>query len=113
MALYTLSYKKEYIKSGSTTAPRGHLCNVTFQQRFVRWISRCLILLYMTEKSEFRDLILLNLEVQDALPVHFAVDHWTSKINLALLGIIAYYFAEDRQLRQSVLALRELSLAVS
>jgi hypothetical protein len=40
--------------------------------------------------------------------VHFTVDLWTSTNSLALLGIIAHYFAEDGQLRESVLALREL-----
>jgi hypothetical protein len=112
----------------------------TFQQLFVRWISRCSAPLLMTEKSEFRDLLIfLNPEVEDALPanhetvrnwimeafreeklrvqqavqssiskIHFTVDLWNSKNNLALLGIIAHYFAENGQLRQSVLGLREL-----
>jgi hypothetical protein len=40
--------------------------------------------------------------------IHFTVDLWTSTNFLALLGIIAHYFAEDGQLRQSVLALREV-----
>ena len=112
----------------------------TFQQLFIRWITRCSIPLQMSTKPEFRDLLaFLNLDVEAALPanhetvrnwtieafqveklrvqqavqssiskIHFTVDLWTSNNSLALLGIIAHYFAEDGQLRQSVLALREL-----
>jgi len=40
--------------------------------------------------------------------IHFTVDLWTSTNSKALLGIIGHYFADNGDLRQSVLALREL-----
>lgn len=112
----------------------------TFQQLFIRWIARCSLPLRMSERPEFRELLMfLNPEAENALPanhetvrnwtmeafhvekrrvqqavhgaiskVHFTVDLWTSTNSLALLGIIAHYFAEDGQLQESVLALREL-----
>jgi hypothetical protein len=40
--------------------------------------------------------------------IHFTVDLWTSTNSKALLGIISHYFADNGDLRQSVLALREL-----
>ena len=48
-------------------------------------------------------------EVQSALSrIHFTVDLWTSPNALAILGMIAHYTSESRQLEHSVLALREL-----
>jgi hypothetical protein len=54
-----------------------------------------------------------KLRVQQALQsaqskIHFTVDLWTSANNKALMGIIAHYFAENGDLRESVLAFREL-----
>jgi hypothetical protein len=40
--------------------------------------------------------------------IHFTVDLWTSTNSKALLGMIGHYFAENGDLQQSVLALREL-----
>ena len=40
--------------------------------------------------------------------IHFTVDLWTSSNSKALLGMISHYFADNRDLCQSVLALREL-----
>ena len=58
---------------------------------------------YYAEKARIQQ------AVQSALSkVHFTVDLWTSTNHLALLGIIAHYLAEDGQLQQSVLALKEL-----
>jgi hypothetical protein len=39
--------------------------------------------------------------------IHFTVDLWTSANSKALLGMIGHYFADSRDLCQSVLALRE------
>lgn len=52
-------------------------------------------------------------QVQQALQsaqskIHFTVDLWTSANSKALLGIISHYFADNGDLQQSVLALREL-----
>jgi hypothetical protein len=47
--------------------------------------------------------------VQSALSkVHFTVDLWTSPNSLAIIGVIAHYIAENGELQQSVLALREI-----
>ena len=47
--------------------------------------------------------------VQSALlKIHFTVDLWTSPNKLPLLGIIGHYIAENRDLCQSVLGLREI-----
>jgi hypothetical protein len=40
--------------------------------------------------------------------IHFTVDLWTSANSKALLGMIGHYFADNRDLCQSVLALHEL-----
>ena len=40
--------------------------------------------------------------------IHFTVDLWTSTNSKALVGIIGHYFADNGDLCQSVLALREL-----
>lgn len=40
--------------------------------------------------------------------IHFTVDLWTSVNNKALMGIIAHYFADNGDLRESVLVFREL-----
>jgi hypothetical protein len=40
--------------------------------------------------------------------IHFTVDLWTSANSKALLGMIDHYFADNGDLCQSVLALREL-----
>jgi len=40
--------------------------------------------------------------------IHFTVDLWTSSNSKALLGMIGHYFADNGDLCQSVLALREL-----
>jgi hypothetical protein len=54
-----------------------------------------------------------KLHIQQALhsaqsKIHFTVDLWTSISNKALMGIIAHYFADNGDLRESVLAFREL-----
>jgi hypothetical protein len=54
-----------------------------------------------------------KLQVQQALQsaqskIHFTIDLWTSVNNKALVGIVAHYLANNGDLRESVLAFREL-----
>jgi hypothetical protein len=54
-----------------------------------------------------------KLQVQQALQsaqskIHFTIDLWTSVNNKALMGIVAHYLANNGDLRESVLAFREL-----
>lgn len=51
----------------------------TFQQLFIRWIARCSLPLRMSERPEFRELLMfLNPEAENALPAnHETVRNWT------------------------------------
>lgn len=40
--------------------------------------------------------------------VHFTCDLWTSSNSLAILGIIGHFIAENGELRQAVLGLKEV-----
>ena len=40
--------------------------------------------------------------------VHFSCDLWTSPNSLAILGVIAHFIAENGELRQAVLGLKEV-----